>query len=74
MQIKVAWTFPDVPYVLGRERRSGAAARCDPVALNTSVKRRVFKWPARKAWIGAGIASVKPQFIPRVYNPGKEGH
>lgn len=74
MQIKVAWTFADVPHVLGREQRSRAAACCDPVVLNSSVKQRVFKWPARKAGIGAGIACVKPQFIPRVYNPGKEGH
>lgn len=74
MQIKVAWTFADVPHVLGREQRSRAAVCCDPVVLNSSVKQRVFKWPARKAGIGAGIACVKPQFIPRVYNPGKEGH
>lgn len=59
---------------LGRERRSRAAARRDPAALYASVKRRGFKRPARKARIGAGIASVNPQFIPRVYNPGKEGH
>lgn len=60
--------------VSGREWRSRAAACSEPVVLNSSVKQRVFKWPARKARIGAGIASVKPEFIPRVYKPGKEGH
>lgn len=56
------------------EQHSRAVACSDPVALNSSVKQHVFKWPARKAGIGAGIASVKLEFIPRVYKPGKEGH
>lgn len=61
-------------HVSGRERLSRAAVCSDPGGLNSSVKQSVFKRPARKARIGAGIASVKPEFIPRVYKPGKEGH
>lgn len=61
-------------HVSGREQRSRAVVCSDRVALNSSVKQRVFKRLSRKARIGAGIASVKPEFIRHVYKPGKEGH